>query len=324
MSRCVRVATIALNYVGGPTVDHNRAAIGELIAQAAAERPDIICLPETFVEQGVAYKDLADIAETVPGPTTDCVAALARKHGCYIICPLTARHADRYMNDAVLIDRQGQIVGAYSKIHPVVEGSAFTSLEKGITPGEDAKVFETDWGRLGIQICFDINWPEPWAQLKAAGADIIFWCSAYDGGVHLNHHAWNQHCYVVSAVKSTHARIVNPMGETLAMTGRNDRVVARTLNLDVGLFHTDFNGSQVALIRARYGPDVTLRIYHQEAMFTLESNRPDLSVSQIVDEFALDPLEDYIARNTRLQDAWREGRPAPDLAPPYLGRKQWA
>jgi len=320
MSRKVRVATVAQLNVGGPTTEENRERMAELIEQAAAEKPDIICLPETFLELNVEFLELAEVAETVPGPTTDLVGALARKHGCYIICPLTAIHGDRFMNDAVLIDRQGQVVGAYSKIHPVVSGARFAVLEKGMTPGADASVFETDFGRIGMQICFDMNWDQGWAELKRRGAEIVFWPSAYDGGRHLSIRAWNQQYYVVSAVKSRYARIIGIMGQVLAMTGERDPIVAHTINLDIGLYHTDFNQVQIAKIRARYGPEVTVSIWHQEGLFTLEANRDDLSVAEITEEFLLDPLDAYLERNQRLQDAWRKGGPIPDLTPDFASR----
>jgi len=323
MSRKVRVATVAMRHAGGPTVEDNRRLVCELIEQAAAERPDVICLPETFPQQGVDFQELAAVAEPVPGPTTDVVAAYARQHACYIICPLVAIHGEKYRNDAVLIDRQGRVSGVYSKIHPVVEGAEFTSLEKGITPGSEATVFETDFGRIGVQICFDICYDDGWAELKRKGAEIVFWPSAYDGGKHLSVRAWMHHYYVVSAVQSRYARIIDIMGEVLARTGQRDPVVARTIDLDVGLFHCDFNNVQIPHIRARYGPDVTIRIWHEEGMFTVESNREDLSVADIVSEFKLDPLDAYLTRNARLQDAWRRGDPIPDLTPEYVGRVQW-
>lgn len=263
------------------------------------------------------------MAEPIPGPTTDVVAAYARAHRCYIICPLVGLHGTHYMNDAVLIDRQGQIVGLYSKIHPVVEGSQFKSLEKGMTPGSEAKVFETDFGRIGMQICFDICYDDGWAALERGGAEIVFWSSAYDGGKHLSIHAWNHRYYVVSSVQTNYARVLDIMGDVLAITGPRDPIAAHTIDLDVGLFHTDFNAVQVPLIRAKYGPQVTIKIWHQEGAFTLQSNREDLSVAEITREFQLDPLDDYLNRNARLQDAWRQGDPIPDLTPDYVGRVQW-
>lgn len=323
MPRKVRVATMALRYDGGPTVEDNRQRIRRLIEQAAAQKPDIICLPETFLQLNVDFQELSEVAEPVPGPTTDMVAECAREYACYIICPLIAIHGDKCMNDAVLMDRRGQVVGAYSKIHPVVTGSEFAILERGVTPGSEATVFETDFGRIGMQICFDINWDEPWAELKRKGAEIVFWPSAYDGGKHLGIHAWNNRYHVVSAVGSCYARILDIMGDVLAMTGRFDLIAAHTIDLEVGLFHLDFNRTQIPLIRARYGPDVTIKVWHQEGLFTLESNREDLSVADVVEEFLLDPLDVYIERNTRLQDAWRRGGPIPDLTPRYVGREQW-
>lgn len=323
MPRKVRVATVAQARRGGPTIEANRKQIRGLIEQAAAEKPDIICLPETFLQSNVAYTDLADIAEPLPGPTTEMVARYAARWACYIICPLIAIHGDKYMNDAVLIDRQGQIAGVYSKIHPVVSGSEFKTLEKGITSASEAKVFDTDFGRIGIQICFDINWPGPWAELKREGAEIVFWPSGFDGGKLLNIHAWNNHYYVVSSVSTRHARIIDIMGEVLAETGRQDPVTVYTIDLDVGLFSAAFNETQIRLIRTKYRQDVTIRSLHVENFFTLESNRADLSLAELIEEFTLELADGYAARTERLQEAWRKGGAIPDLTPKYVGREQW-
>ena len=229
MARKVRVATVSFLYGGGPTTEHSREHVRGLLAQTVAERPDIIVLPETFVSQGVAYRSLAEIAESVPGPTTELVAGYARAAACYVICPLIVRHGDVFTNDAILIDRYGEIVGSYSKIHPVVEGSEYRSLELGVTPGRELPVFDTDFGRIGIQICFDILYPQAWAELKQKGAEVVFWCSAYDGGKLLEMYALLHHYYVVSAVQSRHARVIGIMGETLAETGKHDPVVATAI-----------------------------------------------------------------------------------------------
>lgn len=323
MSRKVNVATVSYSYKGGPSVEDNRTRIGELLDQAVASRPDIIALPETFTSQGVPYSTLDEIAESVPGPTTDFVADYARTNGCYIICPLIATHINAFMNDAVLIDRQGHIVGAYSKIHPVVQGSEFTSLEMGVTPGKDAMVFDTDFGRIGIQICFDLMYPDGWAALKRKGAEIVFWCSAYDGGKHLSIPAWLHHYYIVSAVQSRFARVIDILGTTLAKSGWYDPVLSYTIDLDIGLFHCDFNATVIPEIHKHYGTDVTIRMLHEEGLFTLVSNRKDLSVDEVIKTFKLDPLHDYLARCARLQDAVRNGEKVPDLTPDYVGRTQW-
>jgi beta-ureidopropionase len=323
MSRKVKVATVSFLYKGGPRVENNCQRIGELLDQAVTSHPDIVSLPETFGSQGVPYTALDQIAEPVPGPTTDFVAQYARKHGCYVICPLIAIHGNTYMNDAVLIDRQGHIVGAYSKVHPVVQGSEFTSLEMGVTPGMEADVFDTDFGRIGIQICFDLMYPDGWAILKRKGAEIVFWCSAYDGGKHLSIPAWLHHYYIVSAVQSRFARVIDILGNTLAKSGWYDPVLVHSIDLDIGLFHCDFNATVIPELHKHYGADITIRMMHEEGLFMLVCNREDLTVAEVVETFKLDPLTDYLERNARLQDAVRHGEQVPNLTPVYVGRTQW-
>jgi predicted amidohydrolase len=294
-----------------------------LIEQALAERPDIIALPESFTLAALENPRMEDMAEEVTGPTLEMAAAYARQNGVYILCPLLARHSDGLHIEAFLLDRAGQVAGTYQKHHPVVEGSAFCQLEFGSRPGSSTPVFDTDFGRIGVQICFDVEYPEGWDSLERAGAEIFFWLSAYDGGRHLNAKAWQYHRYIASAVQGSFARIVDSMGDTLVMTGAHSPIAAASIDLDVALFHMDFNKTQIQAIRAKYGPDLTLRMYHEEGYFTLQSNRADLPVSAVIQEFQLDPLRDYIQRNRLLQDALRSGAEPPGLMPPYADRKQW-
>jgi hypothetical protein len=100
-------------------------------------------------------------------------------------------------------------------------------------------------------------------------------------------------------------------------------VVAHTINLDVALFHCDFNANVIPDIRKTYGPDVTIKVWHEEGLFTLETEQPDLSVDTIIERFSLDPLDAYLARNKVLQDAIRNGDPVPNLSSGYEGRRQW-
>jgi len=286
MARYVRVVSIALQHRRAPTVEENRHYVHRLMKQAAAEQPDIVVLPETFTLVGVPYASVAEVAEPIPGPTTELMADYARKHHTYVICPLIGVHGTKYHNDAVLLDRSGDIVGVYSKLHPVV-------------------------------------YPDGWATLKEQGAEIVFWCSAYDGGRHLEHLAWQHHYFIVSAVQSRYARVVNIMGETVARGNRFDPVLTTTLDLDIALFHCDFNASVIPEIRRRHGSDVIIRVWDEESFFTLQTRRADLHVADLVEEFNLEPLDRYLARNQALQDAIRTGKPIPDLTPPYLGRTQW-
>lgn len=322
MPRKVWVSTTAF-IGGGPTIADNIARARWLLELACAERPDIVCLSETFAYLSVAYSSAAEVAEPVPGPITDMAAEIARRYSTYIICPLLELRGGKVYNVAVLLDRRGQIVGMYEKVHPVTTTADYTLLEYGVTPGLEPKVFQTDFGRIGILICFDIMYPQEWAKLKAKGAEIVFWASAYNGGFPLQVYAGLHHYYVVSAVNPDRARIVDISGEIIAMTNRRNAVISAPLDLEKGLYHTDFNNVQFPAIRARYGRDVRLQVYGDEAMFTLESLRDDLSVAQVEAEFGLERINDYLARNAGLHDTLREGGMPKPQQTPYLGRQQW-
>jgi predicted amidohydrolase len=323
MPRKVRIATIAFAGQYGPTVSANRQRMARLIEQALAEKPDIIALPESFTLVGLSDARREEMLEDVDGPTLQMVGDYARKNRVYILCPILADRPDGAHIEAFLLDRQGNITGSYQKHHPVVEGSQYSKVEFGSRPGSAFPVLETDFGRIGVQICFDAEYDDGWDALDQAGAEIFFWLSAYDGGRNLSAKAWRYHRYLTSAVQSTYARILNIMGETLAITGSHDPIAACTIDLDVALFHTDFNATQLAGIRAKYGPSVALHLYHEENYFTLQSNQDGLTVADLVAEFQLDPLPEYLERNRTLQDALRARLPPPHLAPPHGARKQW-
>ena len=76
----------------------------------------------------------------------------------------------RSRNSAVIVDRQGEILGIYDKAQPVTSSSDTTVFESGVAPGStDVPVFGLDFGRIGIQICYDIGFPETWQQSDIMG-----------------------------------------------------------------------------------------------------------------------------------------------------------
>jgi len=304
MPRKIRVTTTSLLVPGGPTLQDNREKARALLERACASRPDIVCLPETVTSYGIPYTDVNDVAESVPGPFTEMASILARRYGAYIICPVWERRNGRIYNAAVLLDRQGQIVGAYDKLHPVASES-YDKFEKGVTPGRAPKVFDTDFGRIGILICFDINWRQEWARLKEMGAEIVFWPSAYDGGLPLQARALDHHYYVVSAVRKDHARIIDVLSSVLAQTGPYIDIAEAVIDLDKKVFSTDYNLQKLAALRLKYGRDVTIDMRCDEDMFSLESQRADLSIADLMVEFGMQSWSEYIGKCTAAQDAQR-------------------
>jgi beta-ureidopropionase len=285
--RVVRVVTISQEGLPRENQDLLEPTLARL-NRAAAFHPDIACLPELFSHRA---------PESVPGPVTERLAGWAREHSSYIIFGIKTKKGDQVYNSAILLDRQGQVVGQYNKIHPTEE-----EVREGTTPGEDGgpPLFKTDFGRIGIQICFDVNWREKWRQMKEQGVQIVFWPSAYPAGRQLPALALTNQYYIVSSTMGGAAHIYDITGEVLAASGKYQDWAGAALPLGKRLFEVDYNAAKVEAIQQKYGARVQVTWYHDSDWFTLASLDPDLSVEQIMGEYGLTPLDEYIARSTKV------------------------
>lgn len=254
------------------------------LEQASCRNPDIVCLPEIFP---------ANDPESVPGPITEHLAQWAKEHNCYAICPLKVKDGELIYNSAVVIDRTGKIIGRYDKIH-ITEGG----LKGGTTPGleTDPAVFETDFGTIGIQICFDVNWPKIWERLKEKGADIVFWPSAYPALRQLATHAWTNEYYVVSSTMGSVSAIFDISGDIIDRSGKYCQWAEAVLPMSKRLFEVDYHIKKMREVEQKYGSRIELKWHHEEGWFTLASLVPDLTVEDIMEEFGLVPLKPYITR----------------------------
>ena len=165
--RKVRLAAINHRPRNSPGPQANLEAFGKLVEQAAGQKADIVCLPEGITVVGTKYK-YADVAEPIPGPSTEFLGKLAAKDKLYIVAGLYEREGEAVYNTSVLIGRDGRLVGKYRKVCLPRE-----EIDGGITPGTEYPVFDTDFGRVGMMICWDVHFPEVARELSARGAEVI-------------------------------------------------------------------------------------------------------------------------------------------------------
>jgi predicted amidohydrolase len=302
MPRKIWVIATSWGSGAGRTKERNLEMALGLLDEAAAVRPDLVCLPEEFPLIGTPRDERPDLLEPIPGPVFDALAERARRYGTCVVAGLGEHRDGRRHNTAVLIDRQGRLAGRYAKVR-----ATDYEIAAGVVPGGEIPVFETDFGRLGIQICYDIGWPANWDHLGAQGAELVAWPSAYDGGFPLQAYAWRNQYYVVSSVWSHFARVIDITGRILARTTRQTRLVAQQIDLEKTLFHTDNNLGKLPAIRRRLGRDVEVVQYSDENYFTLESHRPEWPVARIAREYEMETFRAYHARATRVQDEARGG-----------------
>jgi predicted amidohydrolase len=161
----------------GEDVEENLLIAEKLVREAADRDGDIAVLPEMFTYLGTAAGRSA-AAERVPGPTTERLAAIAREHGMWVLGgSLIESDGDRLYATSVVLDRSGELVARYRKIHlfdvdlpgqsPFRESSTFT-------PGDQLVTHDTDVGRIGLSICYDLRFPELYRGLMVMGAEVLF------------------------------------------------------------------------------------------------------------------------------------------------------
>ena len=166
--RTVRVATIYCRPKGTSSAQASVDEFAKMVQKAAEQKPDFICLPEGITVIGTGKKYL-EVAEPIPGPTTERLAELARQTHAYLIAGLYEREGKTVYNTAVVIGSDGRLIGRYRKVSLPRE-----EIEGGITPGDSFPVFDTGFGKVGMMICWDVFFPEPARALAARGAEIIF------------------------------------------------------------------------------------------------------------------------------------------------------
>ena len=303
-----RIATVCQGGHFCNSVEENRKYVMGLLDLALLQKPDLVCLPEAFTTVSVTDTSAAELAETVPGPTTDGVAKRAKEHGCYIICPIRTKRDSKIWNSAVVIDRSGEILGIYDKVQPVTTSSDYTVFENGVTPGREIQVFNLDFGRIGIQICFDIGFPEGWEKLCQNGARMVFWPSAYNGGFPLQVYAYLHHYYVVSSVRSDKSRIIDPCGVILAETDQLVNVIYRDVNLDFVVSHYDFNYSIPDEIMKTYPSRVEIRTHRDDGHFLIEPIDDTLTTEQLRKEFGFEPTFQYHERHREAYRLIHQGK----------------
>lgn len=164
------------------------------------------------------------LAEPVPGPTSERIAEIARAGNCYAVTCFFEKLDGKIYNTALILDPNGRVVGKYHKVQlPPVE-------QLLTTPGSDLPVFDTDLGRIGMLICYDMMTPEVARCLALQGADILCWPSLgygwWDeaGDFTLRSRAHDNQVTILGALP-THSCIVNPYGDFLGMAGLSDTAV---------------------------------------------------------------------------------------------------
>jgi len=176
------VFTIGLVQMScSPDPQENLQRAGRRVAEAAQSGAQIVCLPELFRTQYFCQREdaaLFDLAEPVPGPTTEFMARIARENKIVIIASIFERRAPGlYHNSAVVLDADGSIKGIYRKMHIPDDPLYYEKFY--FTPGDlGFKAFNTEYARVGALVSWDQWYPEGARLTALQGASILFYPTA--------------------------------------------------------------------------------------------------------------------------------------------------
>ena len=273
----------------------------DILRETVTYHPDFVVLPESFpyVPNKLTIAEKVEISEGVQEKLSD----FSKQNNCYTLCPAYTASGGKNYNSIVVFDRTGKKIGQYDKIH-ATEGEI---KNRGISSGALTQpVIQTEYGPIGIQICYDINWDDGWLMLRKQGAKIIFWCSAFDGGKMVNTKAWQHKCVVASSTLKNISRICDISGETIAKTGIwSPNYYCAPVNLEKAFFPAYDTLRECKDIEQKYGRKVKITTYHEEEWTIIESLSPDVFIKDIIEEFNIRTYLDDLSQAEIVQNQSR-------------------
>lgn len=164
-----------------PDAEQNLEHAVERIREAVCRGAQVVCLPELFRTQYFCQREdaaLFDLAEPIPGPTTERMGEVARENKIVVIASIfEKRAAGVYHNTAAVLDADGSLRGIYRKMHIPDDPLYYEKFY--FTPGDlGFRAFDTQMGRLGTLVCWDQWYPEAARLTALQGADILFYPTA--------------------------------------------------------------------------------------------------------------------------------------------------
>ncbi len=255
----VSFTAAAVQMKSGPDKAANVAEAAARIGEAASLGAQMVALPEVFAWRG-AHGGEREQAETIPGPTTDAMAAVARRLGIHLVAGslLEARATDsedqRPFNTTTLFGPDGSLLATYRKIHlfDIDLPGRVTIQESAIrAPGSEVVCATTSLGRIGLAVCYDLRFPELFRRLADAGAEVVVMPSAFTrptGQAHwetlIRARAIENQCFFVAPNQHGvgaagfadygNSLVVDPWGVVLARGGDEDsEVVSALLDAEV-------------------------------------------------------------------------------------------
>lgn len=252
--------------------EENHRKVKEFIDANSHLNPDLILMPE-FFNTGVSVVEFKKLAEDEKSSETlSFFSKIAKEYHSYILTgsiieKVTEKDSVKYYNTSWLLDRNGEVIAKYRKMHLF---DSFGGTENQYnTPGDEYVVADTDFGKVGMSVCFDIKFPKHYIELVKRGAEVIVepaaWCApnnilenAKEEWILMNRaRALDNMVYFVSSNQCGkidsflsacgHSIIAAPNGKILSDAGENEGIAAFQLDMDfLRMLRTQFDVNKLA------------------------------------------------------------------------------
>ncbi len=268
------------------------------------DKPDLIVIPECSDRfHHLTGETRLEYYRTRGDQMLDFWKQVAIANNAYVAYSAARELPDgTWRNSTQVIDRKGNVAGIYNKNHLVVEENTVY----GMLCGKDAPIIQADFGTIGCAICFDLNFEPLRKKYEATKPDLLLFCSMFHGGLMQNYWAYSCHSHFVGSVCGDQCTIINPLGELLASTNNYKHIIAHEVNLDCKLCHYDYNWERFSAMKKKYGRGVTIFDPGHVGSVLITCERDDMTVDDMLDEFEVERLDDYMARALNHQNAHRE------------------
>ncbi len=307
--RKVIVGTVMQRFWGPyPGLAQRLEQLGGLLDRLAEESArkygrglDLAVLPEAAVT-GEIGRDIVAGSFPLAGDVEQAFARKARERKCYIVVPmylLEDKEKRLVTNVAVLFGRRGEVVGIYRKLHLAVTTGS-DSMEGGTTPGKLVPVFECDFGKLGIQVCFDMQFDYGWSELARLGADLVAWPTQSPQTSQPAFRARRGRYYIVSSTWRNNASVFEPTGKIVAQIKEPQQILVEELDLSYAILPWSSKLANGAALHKTYGERVGFRYYEDEDLGIFWSNDRSLPIGRVVQSAGLTELEVELPRVQRL------------------------
>lgn len=303
MARNVRISTVTVNPL--PEADYNTKrpyydsvieSLDRLLKKVLRDKPDLIVLPEHSGRQTSLISRKKEYIEGESLRIYEFYKKVAKENNCYIAFSRYKKMADGTARNCVsMVNRQGEVIGEYHKNYPTPYES-----DSGILAGKDVPVFKCDFGTVCPIVCFDLNFEEIRKEIKEKNPDLITFHSAFHGGFMQEFFAYDTRSYLVSSLLSYKpSKILSPLGVTVATTTNYTPYVTARVNLDYAVCHIDYNGAKFDAAKEKYGSLLTIEDPGYVGAVLLTYEGEDKTVMDIVKEFDIELLDEYMERSIK-------------------------